>query len=70
MYPVNFDSVHSMNVNFIKSFIDLKVVGYKSYADSLNTYTSNFFKRQLDESKDVVAQLGDNMKKAVAFGVK
>lgn len=70
MFPFTLDAMHKANVDLTKAFIDLKMVGYKSYADALNSYTSGFFKRQLEDSKVAVETLGDNMKKAVAFGIK
>lgn len=70
MFPFTLDAMHRNNVEFVKAFIDLKVVGYNSYADALDKLTNSFYTRQLVQSKDAIQTLGENMKKAVAFGVK
>lgn len=69
MFPFTLDSVIRNNANFINAYINLKMVGYASYADALDTYTNGFFKRQIDESKSFVNTLGDNMKKFMSTGV-
>lgn len=69
MFPFTLDSVIRNNANFINAYINLKMVGYASYADALDTYTNGFFKRQIDESKSFVNTLGDNMKKVMSTGV-
>ena len=70
MFPFTFDQAHKSNVDFMNAFLDLKVVGYNSYADALNSYTSGFFKRQLEDSKVAIKTMADNMKKVNTFGVK
>lgn len=69
MFPFTLDSAIRNNVNFVNAYINLKMVGYASYADALDTYTNGFFKRQIDESKSFVNTLGDNMKKVMSTGV-
>lgn len=58
----NYNQLIKHNLKFYDSFIDLKVVGWKSYSKALNEYTGNFFKSQLDESDTAIEQLGENMK--------
>ena len=70
MFPFTFDTMIRNNVNFFNSFVNLKMVGYASYADALDTYTNGFFKRQIEDSKVLVNTIGDNMKKAASVGVK
>jgi len=70
MFPFTFDAMHRNNVEFVQTFIDLKVTGYKTYAEALDKLTASFYNRQLKQSIDFVSTLGDNMKKATAFGMK
>ena len=58
----NLNQLISHNKNFYNSFVDLKVVGWKSYSKALNLYTNNFFKAQLDDCDKAVEKLGKDMK--------
>lgn len=50
------------NKAFYDAFIDLKVVGWKSYSKALNKYTFNFFKDQMETLDRTVMQIGNTMK--------
>lgn len=58
----SYEQLVKHNKAFHDAFVDLKVVGWKSYSKSLNAYTFNFYKTQLDTLDNAVAQLGDIMK--------
>jgi len=64
MFPMTFDQCVTKAQDFNKSFIDLKVVGYNSFADAFNALTTNFFASQVNQSKTVVEQVATQMKKA------
>jgi len=63
----NYDQLLKHNQKFYDTFIDLKVVGWKTYSASLDEYTSGFFKVQLKEADDKVEQLGEKMKKPITM---
>lgn len=50
------------NLKFYDAFIDLKVVGWKSYSKALNEYTMGFYKTSLEKADETVETLGENMK--------
>ena len=50
------------NIKFYDTFIDLKVVGWKTYSKAMNDYTFGFFKNSLDKSDESVEALGEKMK--------
>lgn len=50
------------NKAFFDAFVDLKVVGWKSYSKAFNAYTFNFYKTQMNSLDNAVDQLGDIMK--------
>lgn len=50
------------NKAFSDAFVDLKVVGWKSYSKAVNAYTFNFLKTQMTSLDNAVEQLGDIMK--------
>jgi hypothetical protein len=50
------------NIKFYDTFIDLKVVGWKTYSKAMNDYTFGFFKDSLDKSDESVEALGEKMK--------
>lgn len=50
------------NLKFYDAFIDLKVVGWKTYSKALNDYTLGFFKTGLEKTDEVVDNLGETMK--------
>lgn len=58
----NYDQFIKHNQKFYNSFVDLKVVGWKTYSSALNDYTQGFFKTQLEASDEQVEKLGDTMK--------
>ena len=58
----NYDQLIKHNLKFYDSFIDLKVVGWKTYSKSMNEYTQGFFKAQLEKSDEAVDSLGETMK--------
>ena len=60
-----FNQMKDQNAQFMNAFVDLKVVGWKSYADALNSYTNGFFKSQLDSMTSTVETTGDFMKKTI-----
>jgi len=63
----NIDQLIKHNQKFYDSFIDLKVVGWKTYSAALDQYTSGFFKAQLKEADSKVEQLGEAMKKPITI---
>ena len=65
MFPFTLDAVHQKNVDFAKSWIDLKVTGYKAFAEAFNAYTNQYFQRQINESAELVETAGVNMKKVL-----
>lgn len=50
------------NLKFYDAFIDLKVVGWKSYSNALNDYTFGFFRTGLEKTDEAVVTLGETMK--------
>lgn len=50
------------NIKFYDTFIDLKVVGWKTYSKAMNDYTFGFFKESLEKSDESVEALGEKMK--------
>jgi len=58
----NYEQFVKHNKAFYDAFIDLKVVGWKSYSKSLNDYTFNFYKTQMKTLDESVEKLGDIMK--------
>jgi hypothetical protein len=58
----NYDQLIKQNLKFYDAFIDLKVVGWKSYSKALNDYTQGFFKTQLKKSDETVESIGETMK--------
>lgn len=58
----NYEQLVKHNRAFYNAFIDLKVVGWKSYSKSVNDYTFNFFKTQMTTLDSAVDKLGDIMK--------
>lgn len=58
----NQEQLVNHNLKFYDSFIDLKVVGWKTYSKALNDYTFGFFRTSLEKSDEQVEILGENMK--------
>jgi hypothetical protein len=58
----NYDQLINHNLKFYDAFIDLKVVGWKSYSKALNEYTNGFFRFQLEKGDDSVEKIGESMK--------
>jgi len=50
------------NLKFYDAFVDLKVVGWKTYSKALNEYTQGFFRVSLEKSDETVETLGESMK--------
>lgn len=50
------------NLKFYDAFIDLKVVGWKTYSKAMNEYTMGFFKNGLEKADQDVETLGETMK--------
>lgn len=48
---------------YFDALVDLKVVGWKSYAKATDKFTGSFFTKQLDEATTSVEELGEKMKK-------
>lgn len=59
---MNYNQLVDHNKDFWAAFVDLKTVGWKSYSKSLNAYTFNFFKQQLDAIDAAVEKSSDIMK--------
>jgi hypothetical protein len=58
----NYNQLLENNLKFYDAFIDLKVVGWKTYSKALNEYTKGFFNDQLKKSDETVENLGKTMK--------
>ena len=58
----NFKQLMDHNKKFYDAFVDLKVVGWNSYSESLDSYTMGFFKQQLAQANTSVAQIAKVMK--------
>jgi len=54
------------NLKFYDAFVDLKVVGWKTYSKALNEYTMGFFKNGLEKSDETVEALGESMKSTLS----
>jgi hypothetical protein len=50
------------NLKFYDAFIDLKVVGWKTYSKAMNDYTQGFYRTALEKSDESVEALGETMK--------
>lgn len=50
------------NLKLYDAFVDLKVVGWKTYSKALNDYTFGFFRASLEKADEQVETLGENMK--------
>lgn len=59
---LNYKQLVDHNKDFWAAFVDLKTVGWKSYSKSLNAYTFNFFKEQLDTMDAAVEKTSHIMK--------
>lgn len=57
-------SIAKHNINFVDSFIDLKVVGWKSFEKALNAYTYGMFAEQLQKSTENVEKFAKMLKTA------
>jgi hypothetical protein len=53
------------NIAFASAFVDLKVVGWKSYEKALNAYTYSYYSNQLAKVTEGVEKLADTMKKTM-----
>lgn len=58
----NYEQLIKHNLKLYDSFVDLKVIGWKSYTKALNEYTNGFFKTQLEKSDEQIESLGETMK--------
>jgi hypothetical protein len=58
----SYGDVQNKYMDFLTRFVDLKVVGWRSYSQSLDTLTSSFFHRQIQEADERVDYLGRFMK--------
>lgn len=56
------DNLVQHNKKMYDAFIDLKIVGWKSYSKALNDYTFGFYKKQLELADENVVTFGDNLK--------
>lgn len=56
------DQLVKHNKKLYDSYIDLKVVGWKSYSQALDVYTFGFFKSQLQDTNKQVEKLASNLK--------
>jgi hypothetical protein len=63
MFKLN--NIIDSNVAFVNSFVDLKVVGWKSYEKALNAYNFGYYSNQLTKEKEGVEKLADTMKKTM-----
>jgi hypothetical protein len=64
----NYEMLKAHNLKFFDAMVDLKVEGWNSYANALNSFTNSFFSKQVGEMTEVVKTTGENMKKTVAKG--
>lgn len=58
----NHEQLIKHNLKFYDAFIDLKVVGWKTYSKALNEYTNGFYKAGLEKTDEAVDNLGETMK--------
>ena len=58
----NLDQLIAHNKKFTDAFVDLKLVGWKSYSKAVNDYTFNFFKKQMTELDTAVETFGKSLK--------
>lgn len=58
----SYEQLVKHNKAFYDAFINLKVVGWKSYSKSVNDYTFNFYKTQMKSLDNAVEELGNIMK--------
>ena len=57
-------AVAQHNADFVDSFIDLKVEGWKTYENAFNAYTYSFFKDNMTKATALVEKTAENMKSA------
>lgn len=62
MYTIK--SLVKHNINFVESFIDLKVEGWKSFEKAANAYTYSFYADQLTKSTNAVEKFAKFLKDA------
>jgi hypothetical protein len=62
MYTLKAVAQH--NADFVDSFIDLKVEGWKTYEKAFNAYTYSFFKDNMTKATSLVEKTAENMKSA------
>lgn len=53
------------NKKFFDAMVDLKVVGWKSFAEASDAYTGSFFTKQINDMTKFVEKSGENMKQFV-----
>ena len=59
---MNYKQLVDHNKKFYDAFVDLKVVGWNTYSQALNSYTMNFFKDQLATINEAVEKTSKIMK--------
>jgi hypothetical protein len=60
MYTLKAMAQH--NANFVDSFIDLKVQGWKTFETAFNVYTYSFYKDTMTKVTGLVEKSAENMK--------
>jgi hypothetical protein len=50
------------NLKLYDAFVDLKVVGWKTYSKAVNDHTFGFFRTSLEKADEQVETLGENIK--------
>ena len=58
----NVETAKTHNRIFFDAMIDLKVQGWKSFAEASDIYTYRFFSNQLEEITKAVEKTGEDMK--------
>lgn len=56
------EDVVNHNTRFWNAMVDLKVDGWKAFADAMDSYTMGFYKNNLREMTGQVEQVADAMK--------
>ena len=58
----NIETAKNHNRAFFDAMIDLKVQGWKSFAEASDIYTYRFFSNQLEEMTKAVEKVGEDVK--------
>jgi hypothetical protein len=58
----NIETAKNHNRAFFDAMIDLKVQGWKSFAEASDIYTYRFFSNQLEEMTKAIEKVGEDVK--------